>query len=81
VYFGNLAWRSVGSIGNPAIHVFENDTGPDDANHAQNGMYILGQPNGQGGSEADRTWRAIAPTMLEIMGVDVPPSMGSERLG
>ena len=37
VYFGNLRWRSVGTVGTGQIHTFENDTGPDDANHAQDG--------------------------------------------
>jgi predicted AlkP superfamily phosphohydrolase/phosphomutase len=78
VYFGNLTWRSVGSIGNERIHVFENDTGPDDANHALHGMYILRHP-GLSGNQ-DHTWRAIAPTMLELLGMDVPPDMGVERL-
>ncbi|MEP0843950.1 MAG: alkaline phosphatase family protein, partial [Phycisphaerae bacterium] len=45
VIFGDLSWRSVGTIGNTALHVFENDTGPDDANHAQQGMYILAHPS------------------------------------
>ena len=81
VYFGNLAWRSVGSVGNETIHVFENDTGPDDANHAQNGMYILRRPGQNHGKRADRTWRAVAPTMLEILGLDVPSDMSLERLG
>ena len=38
VYFGNLTWRSIGSVGDGRIHVRENDTGPDDANHAKNGI-------------------------------------------
>ncbi|MCL4419760.1 hypothetical protein M1146_06745, partial [Patescibacteria group bacterium] len=29
VYFGNLAWRSVGSVGHKTIWTHENDTGPD----------------------------------------------------
>jgi predicted AlkP superfamily phosphohydrolase/phosphomutase len=80
VYFGDLAWRSVGSVGNPAIHVFENDTGPDDANHAQHGMYILRWPGQGDGRMVDRTWRAIAPTMLDILGIEPPAEMGDERL-
>jgi predicted AlkP superfamily phosphohydrolase/phosphomutase len=79
VYVGDLAWRSVGSIGNEAIHVFENDTGPDDANHAQHGMYVF-KGAAQGSGAAERTWRAVAPTMLEILGLDVPDHMGEERL-
>ena len=76
IYFGNLAWRSVGSVGLNGIHTFENDTGPDDANHAQNGLFILtvpGQP-GQGRVEK-RTWQTIAPMMLELLGLPVPKYM------
>ena len=36
VYFDNLGWRSVGSFGHGDVYTFENDTGPDDANHAEN---------------------------------------------
>ena len=35
VIWGDLYWRGVGSLGINALHTFENDTGPDDANHAQ----------------------------------------------
>jgi predicted AlkP superfamily phosphohydrolase/phosphomutase len=80
VYFGDLAWRSVGSVGNDAIHVSENDTGPDDANHAQQGLYVLRRPGQAGGRRVDHTWRAVAPTMLEAMGLPVPAHMGEERL-
>ena len=39
VLFGDLLWRSVGTIGgDEGVHTFENDTGPDDANHAQDGL-------------------------------------------
>ncbi len=80
VYFGNLAWRSVGSVGNDGFHVFENDTGPDDANHAQKGMYILHHPRASARGQAEHTWHAIAPTMLELLGLETPKEMGEERL-
>jgi predicted AlkP superfamily phosphohydrolase/phosphomutase len=41
VYFGNLSWRSVGSLGHGSAWTHENDTGPDDANHAQHGLLII----------------------------------------
>src|SRR5205814_1052447 len=42
VYFGGLYWRSVGSVGGEMkVHTFENDSGPDDANHAEEGIFIL----------------------------------------
>jgi predicted AlkP superfamily phosphohydrolase/phosphomutase len=42
VYFADLAWRSNGSLGHGSIWTFENDTGPDDANHAQHGLWMAG---------------------------------------
>ena len=45
VYFGDLAWRAVGTVGGEdGVHTFENDTGPDDANHAQDGLLIMAGP-------------------------------------
>src|SRR5206468_7802829 len=41
VYFGDLAWRSVGAVGMGGIHTFENDTGPDEANHDWFGIFVL----------------------------------------
>src|SRR5439155_1174034 len=41
VYFGDLDWRSVGAVGMGGIHTFENDTGPDEANHDWHGIFIL----------------------------------------
>ena len=38
--FGDLHWRSVGSIGIGSCWTRENDMGPDDANHAQRGMFV-----------------------------------------
>ncbi len=80
IYFGNLAWRSVGTLGNDSIHTFENDTGPDDANHAQHGLYMLYRPAHPVGARRDRTWRAVAPTMLELLGLDAPEQVSEERL-
>ena len=51
VYFGDLEWRSVGAVGNPSIYTYENDTGPDGANHDRDGIFIVkgapGQPIGE----------------------------------
>ncbi len=38
--FGDLYWRSAGSVGIGSVWTRENDTGPDDANHAQHGMFV-----------------------------------------
>ncbi|MBM3472856.1 MAG: phosphodiesterase [Armatimonadetes bacterium] len=81
VYFGDLDWRSAGTIGNPSVHIFENDTGPDDANHDQQGLFILYDPQSdergelQGASLYD-----VAPTILERMGLPIPEDMIGQPL-
>lgn len=75
VYFGDLAWRSAGSVGTGAIHVYENDTGPDDANHAQYGMFILNGPGVAPGRREGVCLYDVAPTVLSTLGVDVPVDM------
>ena len=44
VYFGDLGWRSNGSLGHGRHWTYDNDTGPDDANHDRNGICILSGP-------------------------------------
>lgn len=76
VHFGGLAWRSVGGVGYPTIHVRENDTGPDDCNHAQHGAFILAGAGAPCGGLVEGVHLLdIAPTLLELGGYDVPPSM------
>jgi predicted AlkP superfamily phosphohydrolase/phosphomutase len=73
VYFGNLRWRSVGTVGTGLIHTFENDTGPDDANHAQDGMIILNGPGVQAqGPVEGLEIRDLTPTVLRLFGLEVP---------
>lgn len=80
VYFGNLAWRSVGSLGLPDIYTFENDTGPDDANHAQDGMFIMYDPANAGHGRELRGLDImdVAPTVLDLMGLPVPAEMNGK---
>ncbi|MHA1680832.1 MAG: alkaline phosphatase family protein [Promethearchaeota archaeon] len=42
VYFGDLKWRSAGTVGHKRLFLEENDTGPDDAVHAKYGVFIQG---------------------------------------
>jgi predicted AlkP superfamily phosphohydrolase/phosphomutase len=81
VYFGKLAWRSVGTVGLRTVHTFENDTGPDDANHDKEGIFILSGPDVPPG----KPWHQgqlmdIAPTLLQLFGMDVPADMQGKPL-
>ena len=81
VHFGGLYWRSIGTVGHSAIHVQENDTGPDGCNHAQYGMFILAAPNCllSGEYEGARLLD-IAPTLLDLAGYEIPESMQGRSL-
>jgi predicted AlkP superfamily phosphohydrolase/phosphomutase len=75
VYFGDLDWRSIGSIGNPTLWTHENDTGPDDANHAQFGIYIASDYTGKGERREGLHLMDVAPTVLAHFGLEPPPDM------
>jgi len=76
VYLGNLDWRSAGTVGNGRVHVFDNDTGPDDANHAQEGVFVW---HGRGKPPAASTERVsiydVAPSILDYYGLSAAPGM------
>lgn len=81
VHFGGLYWRSIGTVGYNAIHVRENDTGPDSCNHAQYGMFILNAPNcSLSGKYEGANLLDIAPTLLALAGYEVPESMQGRSL-
>jgi predicted AlkP superfamily phosphohydrolase/phosphomutase len=81
VHFGGLAWRSIGSVGHGRLHVQENDTGPDACNHAQFGMFLLAAPNCPlRGEYEGAKLLDIAPTLLDLAGYDIPPSMQGRSL-
>ena len=79
VYFGDLYWRSVGTVGHGSIYTFENDTGPDDCNHAQYGIVIKHDPEvaeGPGGRElGGLQLMDMAPTILQQLDVPIPTDM------
>ena len=76
VYYGNLDWRAIGSVGTKSVWASENDTGPDDANHSQQGIFIM--KNGMTKNNIRKkgaTIYDIAPTILKYMDVRTPQSM------
>jgi predicted AlkP superfamily phosphohydrolase/phosphomutase len=80
-HFGGLYWRSIGGVGYDSLHVQENDTGPDDCNHAQFGAFIL---NGTGltlqGEVQGAHLLDVAPTLLDLAGVSIPEAMQGRPL-
>ncbi|MEK6674073.1 MAG: alkaline phosphatase family protein [Planctomycetota bacterium] len=81
VIFGDLRWRSVGFVGSDTLYTFENDTGPDDANHAQQGMYIVNHPTISPKGRVDGpTLYDVTPTILKQLSIPVPSDMRGHAL-
>jgi predicted AlkP superfamily phosphohydrolase/phosphomutase len=76
VIFGGLRWRSVGSVGHGSTYTFENDTGPDEANHAEFGVFIMNNAPGEapGPREGLHLWD-VHCTILDLFGL--PPAQGA----
>ncbi len=77
IYFGDLSWRSLGTVGWNRVHVLENDTGPDDANHAQHGIIIAYDPqNPANGRQLENAHLLqIAPMVLDKFGIETTRAM------
>lgn len=75
VHLGDLDWRSAGSVGVGSIHLFENDTGPDDANHAQDGIFIWDRPADEADVPEVASIYDVAPSVLKFFNLDVPEEM------
>lgn len=67
VYFGDLKWRSVGSVGPRSIYTLDNNTGPDEANHDWYGILIL------------PAYERITPIFLQTHRVDGSPRQHDEH--
>ena len=79
VYFGGLDWRSLGSVGLGSILTFENDTGSDEANHAEFGIFIYADPQGRGVGEIDKIRIVdVGPTLLSRFGQPAPSGIVGE---
>ncbi|HEY9890067.1 MAG TPA: alkaline phosphatase family protein [Candidatus Obscuribacterales bacterium] len=82
VYFDDLAWRSVGSVGTGGLYTVENDTGPDDANHAPFGLMIFHDPRSprHGQQLAGAQLYDILPTCLARYDLPAPPDLRGKVL-
>ena len=84
VYFDDLYWRSAGTIGYKNLYLPENDIGPDDAVHAQHGIFVLYDPQGTVPhkyiDEIDIL--DFTPTVLNLFDVNKPADLlGKNILG
>jgi predicted AlkP superfamily phosphohydrolase/phosphomutase len=80
VYLDDLWWRAAGTMGHASLHLPENDTGPDDAVHAEDGVFILYNPRERKGKEINSSIYDIAPTILHLMKLDIPQDMEGKSI-
>jgi predicted AlkP superfamily phosphohydrolase/phosphomutase len=73
VYFGDLEWRSVGQVGTGEVFTYENDTGPDGANHDRTGVFAMaGLPGQSLGPQEGLSLVDVGPSILSLYGVEPP---------
>jgi len=76
VYFGDLGWRSVGSVGHPALYTYENDTGPDGANHDRDGIFVMSGAPAQPSGRADGLQLVdVGPTILSLYDIEASSAL------
>ena len=74
-YLGDLHWRASALVGTTELRSPDNDTGPDEANHAHEGIYVIAAAGVRRGRGPERDLRDIAPTILALLGEPVPADM------
>jgi len=82
VYFDDLSWRSAGTLGYDSYYLPENDKGPDDAVHSHYGAFIYYDPQRKMGGKKIRDISLLdfAPTVLKLMGIQVPKDMEGKTI-
>ncbi len=80
VIFGDLSWRSLGSIGHGKTWLLGNDTGVDEANHAQDGLFVLRAPAAATGRDRRASILDVTPTVLDWLGLPIPEDLTGTSL-
>ncbi len=74
IYLDNLSWRSAGTVGRRSLYLGENDTGPDDAVHDWNGVFVLWDRRGKvpfiDETSSSMGIEEIAPVILRLFGLE-----------
>jgi predicted AlkP superfamily phosphohydrolase/phosphomutase len=84
VYFGDLEWRSVGTLGMAeagGVFTYENDVGPDGANHDRYGVFALsGLPGLQPGKAEGLQLIDVGPTLMKLYDLRQPEGVQGRSL-
>ncbi len=81
VYFDDLAYRSIGTVGHGRVWLEANDAGPDGCNHDWEGIVIGAGPSfPKRGRVEGATLYDVLPTALACLGVPRPEGLLGESL-
>jgi predicted AlkP superfamily phosphohydrolase/phosphomutase len=70
VFFDDLGYRALGSVGQRSLYSLHNDTGADTCNHDWDGIFVLSGPGVSArGALSGLHIEDVAPTILKLMGV------------
>jgi predicted AlkP superfamily phosphohydrolase/phosphomutase len=71
----------VGQVGTGQVFTYENDTGPDGANHDRKGVFVMaGVPGQPLGRQEGLGLIDVGPMILSLYGVQLPESDGRSFL-
>ncbi|HEU5469379.1 MAG TPA: alkaline phosphatase family protein [Actinophytocola sp.] len=75
VYLGDLHWRALATVGlGQGLFTADNDTGPDHANHAEQGVLVLANSGLDAGPRTDLSLYDVAPTLHSLLGLPANPA-------
>ena len=76
VFFDDLYYRSAGTVGHGTKYLLENDTGPDDAVHDWDGIFIGYNKDKENARKIERIKiYDVAATILDLFGIPIPSDM------
>ena len=74
VYAGDLRWRALATLGlGQGLFTADNDTGPDHANHAEHGIFIMHGTDHAPGYRDGLSIYDVAPTLHAVLGLAADP--------
>ena len=75
VHLDDLYLRSIGSVGHNSLFIEGNDAGPDDANHAQQGVFAIAGPGIEPHRLSEMDILDVAPSLLAQMSLRIPDDL------
>jgi predicted AlkP superfamily phosphohydrolase/phosphomutase len=80
VFFDDLGYRAIGSVGHRSHYSTTNDTGPDACNHDWDGIFVAAGPQVSArGSQTGLDNADVTPTIMGLMNLAAPELPGTDR--